>query len=158
MAVGVASAVSCRPPSTAQTNGTSQLPYGGYASFREPQFRAASVLDEDRLTLGLGSLRVCFNEEFVRSSIPDSLMRPRPRSIRPATIVARLSRRGERRMVFGSEGSRAIHQCALLEAAPGLYDVWVQGDVGPFPVSLRRGYIDTLVVTIGLVVKAGGDR
>jgi hypothetical protein len=130
----------CRhPPSTAE-------PTPILVVFPDPDLHQSSVIDEERAALDVGSIRVCITENWVRVRFGAKEM-----LLDPVPVSVRLSERGKRRIVFGSEAPAAERTCALLDARSGEYDVWIAGD-GPTPITLRRGYIDSLAATVTLPV------
>ena len=110
--------------------------------YPDPILRQGTVVDQERAALRVGALRVCVREE--RHNPPaDTLASRKFRDlslIDSVPISLRLSRRGNRRVLFGTEVlGRAAGKpaCSLLDAVAGTYDLWVARD-GPIPVTLLR--------------------
>jgi hypothetical protein len=113
----------------------------------DPVLHLGAVVDDERKMLGVGSIRVCAVEAWVRvrfSAKKDVILPSRP-------VTVRLSKRGKRRIVFGAEAPSAEHTCVLLDAPAGEYDLWIAGD-GPTAITVRRGYIDSLSAVVDIPV------
>ena len=124
--------------------------------YPDPVISRGTVLDEARAATHIAAMRVCVHESWIDAIAAlyrDSGRTP-IRALPGRPVSVRVTPRGGRRLLFGSDAGGADQPCVLLEMPAGAYDLWVADD-GPIPITTRAGYIDSVVVTINLPITTG---